>query len=198
MRGIFEAFIRQRKAKTTKSTFWDRFRFLKTEEPRSRNLQRLQTWNKDMERFTDNACKAAKRRPAPTAATQYHSSYLRELSQRLFAAFSQRWNCQCNPSHQARFHLASCYRLRPEAELRRTGTFFEFLVSHLHRQGHEVAPRRQSHHHCAAASFTADPCISRSVSATSNATLTTYDTLAFVIAQSETSQIRSRVRSVIL
>ena len=128
-------FIDQQEKQTTSSSFWERFRFLKTDDHRHKCLQCLREWNRDMDLFLQRACEAAERKKAVPTDRKAPSSQLRILSQRLFATLSKCWACQCSSRHEARFSLENCGQVMPEKDLRETGIFFDFFVSRPHVQG---------------------------------------------------------------
>jgi hypothetical protein len=137
MKEKLESFLKQQHDQSTSSSFWERFRFLKTEGSRRKHLKRLREWNRDMDLFVQRACGAADRRKAASMLRSHPSSQLRKLSRRLFSTLSRCWTCQCASPHEARFSLESCGKFLPETQSRESGLFFNFLVSQLHTQGQE-------------------------------------------------------------
>jgi hypothetical protein len=136
MREKLENFVRHENAQNTESSFWECFRFLKTEGSRNKLLKRLREWNRGMDIFVQRACKAAERNASAYKSQLYPSSQLRTLSRRLFSTLSRCWTCQCTAKHHARVSLDSC-DMPPKTQLCQSGLFFEFLISHMHVRGQE-------------------------------------------------------------
>jgi hypothetical protein len=135
MREKLQIFVNQKNDHTAVSSFWERFRFFKTERSRNKHLKRLRDYNRDMDLFVQRACKAAERKSAASRLRQHPSSKLRALSRRVFLTLCKFWTCQCTSLHQARFSLDSCSQLLSETQLRESGLYFDFLVSRLHMHG---------------------------------------------------------------